>query len=158
MHSDGPQKYFFTVLYLWNQNRYLCEIFRNYSGGYNRSLEQIKHTFKISFWGKLLEFHKWEPTITFWKTVAPMSKHTRSLIANWKKLYLVLLLLDQVYFLSLLPLPLETLKLGKETKWDLISADSVCRSETPWQGLNPVFETYSLTQSKSHFRNLTTQD
>ena len=42
MHSDGPQKYLFTVLYLLNQKRYLCEIFRIYSGGYNQSLEQIK--------------------------------------------------------------------------------------------------------------------
>ena len=42
MHSDGPQKHFFTVSYLWNQERYLSEIFRNYSGGYNQSLEQIK--------------------------------------------------------------------------------------------------------------------
>ena len=50
------------------------------------------------------------------ETLAPMSKHTRSQITNWKKLYLVLLLLDQVYFPSLLPLPLETLKVGEETK------------------------------------------
>ena len=64
------------------------------------------------------------------ETLAPMSKHAKSQITNWKKLYLVLLLLDQIYFLSLLQLPLETLKLGKETKWDLI-ADSVCRSKNP---------------------------
>ena len=28
--------------YLWNQKRYLCENFGNYSRGYNQSLEQIK--------------------------------------------------------------------------------------------------------------------
>ena len=50
------------------------------------------------------------------ETLAPMSKHTRSQITNLKKLYHVLLLLDQVYFLSLLPLPLETLKVGDKTK------------------------------------------